>query len=124
MRAPAAGRSAAESLLKPLSDSVNCPLLPKNFALQFSSATGSLHAANSARADATMCSSLSMAEEGMRINRDKKREAPTASLFRVRLSDQRGFGLLRDLSESRSVVNGQISPHLSVDVDRCFFQAV
>jgi hypothetical protein len=44
----------------------------------------------------------------MRINVDKKREALIAPLFHVPLSGQRGFGLLRDLSESRSVVNGQI----------------
>src|SRR6266849_3452865 len=71
-----------------------------------------------------MYSSLSMAEGEDEINRDKKREALIASLFDVRLSGQRGFGLLRDLSERRSVVNGQIGQHLSVYVDRCFFQAV
>src|SRR5450755_1501605 len=112
MCAPAAGRSAAESLLKPFSDSVNCPVLPRNLALQFSSAAGSLHAANSARADATMCSSLSMAGGVDEDKWDKKREALIASLFDVRLSGQRGFGLLRDLSKCRSVVNGQIGQYL------------
>src|SRR5450755_2848140 len=71
-----------------------------------------------------MCSSWSMAGLEFEDRQRQKKGGALASLLDVRLLGQRGFGLLRDLSECRSVVNGQIREHLAIDVDRRFFQAV
>src|SRR5205814_8331982 len=54
----------------------------------------------------------------------KKGRRLTASLVGPGSLGQRGFGLLRDLSKRRLIVNGKVGKHFAIDVDRRLFQSV
>src|SRR6266853_6931813 len=102
MRWPAAGRSAAESLPKPLSCSVSTPFLPRRRTRTSSSAARLADESTSASA----CSTSAM------------RESVTA------LGREAGLGFLCDGRKGRHVMYRKIGEHLAVDGEARLAQSV
>src|SRR5580692_7059240 len=107
MRAPAAGRSLADSAPRAFSCSVSVPFLPSQRTRTSSSAASSLHAAISASARPVRA-----------VRSDKTRP------FRGSGDTESGLGLLGDRAKRRHVVHGEVGEHLAVDLDSGLVQAV
>src|SRR5882757_525837 len=102
MRWPAAGRSAAESLPRPLSCSVSSPFLPRRRTRTSSSAASVADLLESASA----CSTSAM------------RESVTA------LGREASLGFLCDGRKGRHVMYREVGKHLAIDGETRFVQAV
>src|SRR3989338_4500308 len=126
MRAPAAGRSSADSLPKPLSKTVRLPSLPRYFALTCSNSASSLITANCRRARSRICWSSCIynttTQKGMP---QTKKEAYRLLCFSsLRLNAEAGFSLHHELCKRCLVEHRDVRQYLAINLNIRFLQAI